>query len=173
FKALGAGGNKNLPNQAGAMGYAGINNNLVIEFDMVQDPWDPTSNHIAIQTCGPATNTPVHLPGNYTIGNNSNVQSCLFSQQSISNIPMLGGACNGESCADGPVHQAVIGYTPPSGSQSGTLQIWLDPTFQPGTHTPSSPPLVTFPTTLFTTRKAIPMDLSSTRHVAAGWGPAA
>ncbi len=145
FKALGAGGNHNYPNQAGALGYAGINNNLVIEFDMVQDPWDPASNHIAIQTCGPATNTPVHLPGNYTIGNNSNVQSCLFSQQSISNIPMLGGACNGESCADGPVHQAVIGYTPPSGSQSGTLQIWLDPTFQPGTHTPSSPPLVNVP----------------------------
>ena len=47
----------------------------------MQDPWDPTSNHIAIQTCGPATNTPVHQPGNYTIGNNGNVQSCLLSQQ--------------------------------------------------------------------------------------------
>ena len=60
------------------MGYAGINNNLVIEFDVVQDPWDPTSNHIAIQTCGPNTNTPVHLPGDYTIGNNHQVQSCLL-----------------------------------------------------------------------------------------------
>src|SRR5208283_3155014 len=50
FRALGAGGGTN---QAGALGYAGINNNLVIEFDIVQDPWDPTSNHIAIQTCGP------------------------------------------------------------------------------------------------------------------------
>src|SRR5208283_3885622 len=116
--ALGAGGSQTLPNQAGALGYAGINNNLVIEFDVVQDPWDPTSNHIAIQTCGPNTNTPAHLPGIYTIGNNSNVQSCLLSQAAIdSNIPMIGGACSDGVCTDGSLHNVVIQYQPPSGNQ--------------------------------------------------------
>jgi len=43
--ALGAGGNPNYPKQAGAMGYAGINNNLAVEFDIHQDPWDPNASH--------------------------------------------------------------------------------------------------------------------------------
>jgi hypothetical protein len=149
FTALGAGGNLNCPAQAGALGYAGINNSLVIEFDVVQDAWDPSSNHIAIQTCGPNINTPVHDPGTYQIGNNMNVQSCLLnqSQQSIdSNIAALGGSCNGESCMDGIVHNVVIGYTPPSGNQQlGTLQVWLDPTFFPGTHDPMGPPTMSVP----------------------------
>jgi len=172
FKSLGAGGNHNYPNQAGAMGYAGINNNLAIEFDMVQDPWDPTSNHIAIQTCGPATNTPVHLPGNYTIGNNGNVQSCLFSQASIdSNIPVLGGACNESSCADGPVHQAVIIYMPPVGIQGGMLQIWLDPPFLPGTHTPSSPPLLNIPYNIVYNAQSNPKGLKLDTASCKGQGP--
>jgi Legume lectin domain len=113
--ALGAGGNVHYPNQAGALGYAGINNNLAIEFDIVKDLWDPTSNHIAIQTCGPNTNTPVHLAGSYTIGNNQNVGSCLLSQQSIdSMIPNMGDNCSEDSCMDGIMHNVVIGYTPPS-----------------------------------------------------------
>ena len=147
--ALGAGGNKNLPNQEGALGYAGINNNLVIEFDVSQDDWDPTSNHVAIQTCGPQTNTPVHLPGNYTIGNNNQVQSCLLyqSQQSIdSNIATLGGTCGDGSCMDGAIHSVVIGYTPPAmGQQQGVLQIWLDPNFLQGTHIPKGPPTMSVP----------------------------
>ncbi len=52
----------------GGMGYAGINNNLAIEFDIQANPWDPNSNHVSVQSCGPGTNTPVHLPGTYTIG---------------------------------------------------------------------------------------------------------
>jgi len=146
--ALGAGGSQTLPNQAGALGYAGINNNLVIEFDVVQDPWDPTSNHIAIQTCGPNTNTPAHLPGPWTIGNNNQVQSCLLnqSQQSIdSNIPMLGGTCSDGSCMDGIMHNVVIGYAPPAGNQPGMLQIWLDPTFVSGTHSPIGQPTMAVP----------------------------
>ena len=172
FKALGAGGNHNYPNQAGAMGYAGINNNLVIEFDLVQDAWDPATNHIAVQTCGPATNTPVHLAGNYTIGNNSNVQSCLFSQQSIdAHIPMLGGACNESSCVDGPVHQAVIGYTPPSGNQQGMLQVWLDPMFFPGTHTPTGPALLSVPYNIVYNAQTNPSGLKLDTARCSGQGP--
>ncbi len=66
----------------GGVGYAGIPNSIAIEFDTAQDPWDPTSNHVALQTCGVKTNTPVHLAGQYTIGQNHNVTSCLYSQAS-------------------------------------------------------------------------------------------
>jgi hypothetical protein len=148
-RALGAGGNPNYPNQAGAMGYAGINNNLVIEFDVAQDLWDPNNNHIAIQTCGPQTNTPVHEPGDYTIGYNESVQSCLLnqSQQSIDTmVATLGGTCGDGSCIDGTIHNVVIGYTPPAmGQQQGLLQIWLDPTFVEGTHIPRGLPTMSVP----------------------------
>ncbi|HLI63705.1 MAG TPA: L-type lectin-domain containing protein [Terriglobales bacterium] len=124
----------------GGVGYAGINNSLAIEFDILQDPWDPSANHVAIQTCGGNLglfNTPVHLPGVYTIGNNHHVTSCLLSQNAInSNIPTLGPTCSDGSCTDGAVHQVVIEYVPPSGQQSGSLLVYLDPVFQPGTHTP-------------------------------------
>ncbi len=134
--ALGAGGNPHYPNQAGAMGYAGINNNLAVEFDIHQDAWDPNSSHVAVQSCGVNTNTPVHQSGSYTIGLHSDVPNCLYSG-AINMVPPMGGTCTGTSCSDGPVHQVVIEYTPPAGHQSnGTLAIWLDPPFIPGTHTP-------------------------------------
>jgi hypothetical protein len=125
----------------GGLGYAGLNNSLAIEFDVLDDPWDPNSDHIAIQTCGGVPslfNTPVHLPGVYTIGQDNDVTSCLLSQGAINTaIPTLGGTCNGSSCTDGIVHQVVIQYTPPAPNQlQGVLQVWLDPTFIPGTHTP-------------------------------------
>ena len=134
---------------SGGMGYAGINNNLAIEFDIQQNPWDPNNNHVAIQSCGPGTNTPVHLPGVYTIGQNNNVTSCLLSQNAINeSVPPIGVNCASGRCQDGTVHQAVVEYTPPAtGQTQGTLQVWLDPTFIPGTHTPSpnSPPTINVP----------------------------
>src|ERR1039458_10370353 len=84
--ALGAGGTPGYPNQAGAMGYAGINNNLVVEFDIHQDAWDPNSSHVAVQTCGMNTNTPVHQPGSYTIGFHPNVPNCLYSAAAITQV---------------------------------------------------------------------------------------
>ena len=113
------------------MGYAGINNNLAIEFDIQGNAWDPNSNHVAVQSCGPATNTPVHLPGAYTIGQNHNVTSCLLSQNAINtSVPAIGENCSGFHCIDGAVHQVVVEYTPPAPNQQlGTLQVWLDPQF--------------------------------------------
>lgn len=128
--ALGAGAD---PSQFGAMGYAGIYNSLAIEFDIAEQSWDPTGNHVAIQTCGKNVNTPVHLQGTYTIGNNQDVTSCLLSTNALtSNIQHL---------ADGNIHQVVIEYRP------GGLQIWLDPQFIQGTHTPkpNSPPILKLP----------------------------
>lgn len=130
--ALGAGN--------GGMGYAGINNNLAVEFDISQNAWDPNANHVAIQSCGPGTNTPVHLPGDYTIGSNNQVTSCLLNSGAINTtIPMMGGRCNGSNvCGNGPLHQVVIEYTPPPPhSNTGLLQIYLDPPFIQGTHTPT------------------------------------
>jgi hypothetical protein len=122
----------------GGMGYAGINNNLAIEFDIQQNPWDPNTNHVAVQSCGPSTNTPVHLPGIYTIDQNHDVTSCLLSSGAINTtVPAIGDNCTSGRCQDGAVHQVVVEYTPPApGQPQGTLQVWLDPQFIPGTHTP-------------------------------------
>ncbi len=122
----------------GGLGYSGINNSLAIEFDIFDDPWDPNSNHVAIQSCGgnySLFNTPVHLPGVYTIGQNNDVTSCLLNPTAINTtIPILGGTCNGSSCTDGVDHQVVIQYTP--GVPNGVLEVWLDPIFIPDTQTP-------------------------------------
>jgi hypothetical protein len=125
----------------GGMGYSGINNSLAVEFDILDNGWDPNTNHIAIQTCGgdPSKfNSPVHEPGTYTIGNNHDVTSCLLSQSAI-NIhlaSLLGPICTPASCTDGQVHHVVIEYVPPSGQQTGSLLVYLDPVLQPGTFTP-------------------------------------
>ncbi len=146
LSALGAGG--------GGLGYAGINDSLAVEFDIFDDPWDPNSNHIAVQTCGgnySMFNTPVHLPGQYTIGQDNDVTSCLLSSAAINtSIPTLGGTCSGSSCTDGAVHQVVIEYDPGTNGSPGQLQVWLDPVFLPGTHTPApnAPTVISVPYTI-------------------------
>jgi len=145
--ALGAGGAQN---QAGAMGYSGINNSLAVEFDINENDWDPNSNHIAVQSCGGNYNSPVHESGTYTIGGNDNVTSCLYMNGiNYSNqLPMIAGACSGSQvCSDGIVHQVVIQYTPPGNSGSGLLQVWLD-TVDPATHNPIGAPAVSVPLTI-------------------------
>jgi Legume lectin domain len=124
----------------GGMGYSGMNNSLAVEFDILGNPWDPNDNHIAIQTCGATQfNSPVHEPGTYTIGNNNDITSCLLSQSAINTnlASVLGPTCSEDSCTDGPVHQVVIQYTPPTGQQQGLLQVYLDPPFQPNSHVPA------------------------------------
>jgi hypothetical protein len=124
----------------GGVGYAGIPSSIAVEFDTAQDSWDPTPNHVALQTCGTKTDTPVHLPGQYTIGQNHNVTSCLYSQSSInSSVPPLGLTCNGETCTDGSPVTVVVEYTgPPSVSNDPYhLQVYVNPPLIPGTHTPA------------------------------------
>ena len=136
----------------GGVGYSGINDSLAVEFDILDNPWDPNSNHIAIQSCGgdPSKfNSPVHVPGEFTIGDNHHVTSCLLSAGAINGDlgTPLGPTCNDEDCTDGPIHQVVIDYVPPMGEQQGALQVYLDPMFQPGTHTPvlGSPTVLNVP----------------------------
>jgi Legume lectin domain len=129
----------------GGVGYAGIRNSLAVEFDTMQNPapnaWDPSANHIAVQSCGTNTNGPAHNNGPYTIGTNHNVNSCLVKTAISSSIPHLGVTCDANSCLDGVTHEAAIEYTPPApNAANGTLQVWIDPTFAMGTHTPTSTP---------------------------------
>ena len=138
----------------GGIGYAGILNSLAIEYDTVANAWDPSSNHVAVQSCGSHTNGPVHDPGTYTIGNNHNVTSCLAGPLTgtgaaiSSNIPHLGVNCGVSSCADGAVHWSVIEYTPPATVNGlGTLKVYVDPQLINGTHTPvnSAVPAINIP----------------------------
>lgn len=126
----------------GGIGYAGIPNSLAIEFDTFQNLWDEgrTSNHVAVQSCGTKTNGPVHDRGTYIIGMNPNVTSCrVGSAINDSTIPHLGVKCDTTSCRDGKIHEVVIEYTPPlPGAVNGVLEVWIDPTFISGTHTPTS-----------------------------------
>ncbi len=158
--ALGAGGGSD------ALGYSGINNSLAVEFDIFNDLWDPNSNHVAIQTCGGNAslyNTPVHLSGVYTIGQDMDVTSCLLAQNAINpKIPTLGGTCNGSSCSDGAVHQVVIQYSPPPlNQQQGLLQVWLDPAFQFGTRTPvnGAPTVLSVPYNIVYNAQSNPLGL--------------
>ena len=88
----------------GALGYWSLPNSLAIEFDTYMNvpPLtnynDPNANHIAIQSCGPAPNTPDHLAG------------CTLALQ-----PALSA-----TLADGAAHTARITYIP------GTLSVFLD-----------------------------------------------
>ena len=162
----------------GGEGYSGINNSLAVEFDIFEDSWDPTSNHIAVQTCGgnlSLFNSPVHLPGSYTIGNNHNVTSCLLSSGAInSHIAQLGPTCSGSSCMDGAVHQVVVEYdAPPTNQQQGTLEVFLDPTFYPYSHIPisGSQPVISVPYNIvYTLANPVGLNLSNTGQLFIGFG---
>jgi len=111
----------------GGIAYAGIPNSLAVEFDTFQNSWDPNANHVAVQSCGTQPNGPMHTAGNCLVGSGINSSS----------IPHLGVTCGNSSCADGVPHEAVIEYTPPAnGIGNGTLVIFIDQPFIPGTHTP-------------------------------------
>jgi hypothetical protein len=138
----------------GGLGYAGIPNSVAIEFDTAQDPWDPTANHVAVQSCGLKTNGPVHLSGEYTIGNNHHVTSCLYNyhgQDAISSaIPPLGVGCGDGGCVDGIPVTVVVEYTPGKQGNPGELQVYVDPLLIPGTHTPipTAKPQIDIPFTI-------------------------
>ena len=44
----------------GYLGYQGLTNSLAIEFDTYQNDWDPSANHMAIQSNGTGANSASH-----------------------------------------------------------------------------------------------------------------
>lgn len=73
-------------------GEPGIPNSLAVELDTYQNGFDPNANHVAVQSCGTANNTPNH-----------NDTSCALG---INPSP-------GVTFADGNVHTVRIDYTQP------------------------------------------------------------
>jgi Bacterial lectin/Bacterial Ig-like domain (group 3)/Abnormal spindle-like microcephaly-assoc'd, ASPM-SPD-2-Hydin len=127
----------------GCMGYGGLDNSLAFELDTYKNNWDPADsnastynaskfndNHIAVQHCGPQSGNTGNSP--------DHTGPCLV-QLLVNNA--LQGAINGQlgvTMADGNVHQVVIQYSGPTEATPNLLQIFIDPPFVSGTHTPTA-----------------------------------
>jgi hypothetical protein len=115
----------------GCLGYGGMPNSLALEFDTYQNGYDPDNNHMALQNCGAG------LP------NSPDIAACNVSLNGVGAYaanPLTSAstatAQTPVTLADGNVHQVVIVYSGPLEATPNLLQIYLDPAFVPGTHTP-------------------------------------
>ncbi len=108
----------------GYIGYGGIDNSLVTELDTFENSNfdDPNNNHMAVQSCGSAANSPIH---------GSAMGSCQVGSAINSSLPVM---------ADGYIHEVVIEYSGETGSPTtaNLFQVYLDPPFVSGTHTPTT-----------------------------------
>lgn len=130
----------------GCMGYGGIDNSVALEFDTYDNsnfgdpgalgPNTDDDNHIALQDCGPGqSNSPVHTP----ISTTSGPLTCLVSLGATSTLisnPLASSTGSVVRLADGNVHDVVIVYNGPLDTPANTLSVYIDPTYNPGTHTP-------------------------------------
>jgi hypothetical protein len=118
-----SGGSMTLGNGGGAIGYGdndgddpkdGIRNSLAVEFDTYANGWDPSNNHVAIQTCGDANNNQHH---NGVCG--AGHRNALSPTLGIVNLTP--GTIN---LIDGNPHTAIITYAPPcDGCQNLTVNL--------------------------------------------------
>jgi len=118
----------------GCLGYSGIDNSLAVEFDTFQDTWDPgypsvsspnNANHISVQSCGSNVNSASHSEGGCQVVDDTNGDNIAINDNNF-----------GVTLADGNVHEAVVDYTGASGTPANQLQVFIDPPFVSGTHTP-------------------------------------
>jgi hypothetical protein len=143
----------------GCLGYGGIDNSVALEMDTFWDSWDPEQssqgyayddNHLALQSCGldgngnPLPNSPTHTSS----------PNCLLSLGGTSTLitsAASSAAAGADSVpvyiADGNPHQVVMIYNGPNESPANYLWVYLDATYNPGTHTPvaGSEPLFSGP----------------------------
>jgi hypothetical protein len=116
----------------GCLGYGGIDNSLAVEFDTFKNDFDPNNNHIAMQSCGLLSgvgqpNSPSHAK--------CPVTDLVTSAPAI-NTDLVNSSLAAISLSDGSVHQAVIEYSGASGATPNQWQVFIDPPFVTGTHTP-------------------------------------
>jgi hypothetical protein len=123
-KPVGAGLNIVSPYGA-CLGYGGIDNSLAIEFDTYQNDFDPDANHIAMQSCGLGES-------NVGLANSSDHARCNLAMASQTATPTL----ILPNMSDGNVHQVVIEYSGATGTPANQWQVFIDPVFIAGTHTP-------------------------------------
>ncbi len=136
-------------NGGGCIGYGGIDNSLALEIDTYQNSWDPkdpdlsppyNDNHLALQSCGldsggnPIANSPAHYSGNPPEPTNCLVT--LGGAGALASDPKSSATGSAVTLADGNPHQIVIVYNGPNDSPANYLYVYLDPVFNPGTHTP-------------------------------------
>jgi len=146
----------------GGVGYGGIDNSIALESDPFVngfDPWDFgvgtfNGNHMALQSCGldsggiPIQNSPAHyLDQNASPLVPTSCQVMLNGSGAIASNPLSSSTGTPVTMSDGNPHQVVIVYNGPSDSPANYLYVYLDPTFNPGTHTPvaGSTPLFSGP----------------------------
>ncbi|MGB6133074.1 MAG: Ig-like domain repeat protein [Acidobacteriaceae bacterium] len=126
--------------QGGCIGYGGIDNSLALEFDTYDNGnfGDPNANHIALQSCGLNANG-VGLP------NSPDHNTCTVQLLNSNGSPFSAIVTSPETStatptpvnlADGNVHQVVVIYNGPNDTPANTVQVYLDPPFVAGTHTP-------------------------------------
>jgi sugar lactone lactonase YvrE/uncharacterized protein (DUF2345 family) len=130
----------------GCLGYGAIDNSIAFEADTFPDSYDPwdfgvydyDDNHIALQGCGPGlANSPAHYTSNLV--SPLVPTSCLVDlsgQYAIASNPSSSAGTGGVYIADTNPHQVVIVYNGPNDSPANYLYVYLDPAFNPGTHTP-------------------------------------
>ena len=161
----------------GCLGYGGIDNSVALEMDTFFDSWDPQQNsqnasyddnHLALQSCGldgngsPIANSPTHLgtpnclvtlgDGTSTLITNP-VSSVTVLQPSPVSTPVY--------IADGNPHQIVMVYNGPHDSPANYLWVYLDATYNAGTHTPIAGSIPAF---------AGPFDITRYMKLASGTG---
>jgi Legume lectin domain/Bacterial Ig-like domain (group 3) len=123
----------------GCIGYSGIDNSLAVEFDTYTNQWDPGgsnsggnsndtgANHIAVQNCGSGVNSSSHFGSS----------PCLVHDDTNNALTAINSALS-LTVADGNVHEVVVEYNGALGTPANQLQIFVDPVFVAGTHTPAA-----------------------------------
>jgi len=153
-------GNTVLGISGGGVGYAGIDNSIALESDPFLNNFDPfdlgvgsfNDNHMALQSCGlDSGGTPIqNSPAHYSDQNALLPTTCLIKLNGLGAIasnPLSSSTASPVTIDDGNPHQVVIVYNGPNDSPANYLYVYLDPAFNPGTHTPvpSSTPLFAGP----------------------------
>ena len=104
---------------------SGIPNSLAIEFDSYKNPWDPDSDHVAVQSCGTAYNTSHHNQDCSVTGGSGNSTLAITAAGAL--------AASGVTITDGNPHTVTIQYNPPgtpcntsNPSDTDNLCIYID-----------------------------------------------